>query len=89
MSIQSLKELNRSIKSLGTNANKFRGAVHTALVSCAYHSAKDGQITPFNDLLKAVGTGTRVKGIVLWAKPMATCKLKTVCSSITSHHVLG
>ena len=76
MAIQSIKELNKSIKAIGTNANKFRGAVHTALIACAYHSAKDGQITPFNDLLKAVGNGTRKAGIVLWAETYGFVQLK-------------
>lgn len=76
MAIQSIKELNKAIKTLGTNANKFRGLVHSALISCAYHSAKDGQITPFNDLLKAVGNGTRTKGIVLWAETYGYVQLK-------------
>jgi len=68
MALLNTRQLKAKIKSIGSQSNKMRGIIHEVLVSCAFHSAKDGQITPFNDLLEAVGNGTRKAGIVMWAE---------------------
>lgn len=68
MALMTVTQLNRSIKSIKGNSAKLRDAIQEALISCAYHAAKDGQVTPFNDLLEAVGTSTRIKGLTLWAE---------------------
>lgn len=68
MPVKNIKELNTAIRSLKTRSATYRADVQTALISCAFHSAKDGQITPFNDLLEAVGNGVRKAGIVMWAE---------------------
>jgi len=68
MSVMNIQKLNAQIKSIGGNSSKLRDAIQEALISCAYHAVKDGQITPFNNLLQAVGTNTRIKGITMWAE---------------------
>ena len=68
MALMTVTQLNRSIKSIKGNSAKLRDAIQEALISCAYHAVKDGQVTPFNDLLEAVGTSTRIKGLTLWAE---------------------
>lgn len=68
MALMTVTQLNRSIKSIKGNSTKLRNAIQEALISCAFHAAKDGQVTPFNDLLDAVGTSTRIKGLTLWAE---------------------
>jgi hypothetical protein len=68
MAIMSSSKLSVSIKSINGNSTKLRDAIQEALISCAYYAIKDGNTNPFNDLLKAVGTNTRIKGLALWAE---------------------
>lgn len=63
-----IQKLSAQIKSINGNSSKLRTQIQEALISCAYHAVKDGQITPFNNLLKAVGTNTRIKGLTMWAE---------------------
>lgn len=66
MTIQTKQALNGTIRSIKTNAKKFRELVQEALISCAFYAYKDGNMTPFNDLLAAVGNGTHIQGITRW-----------------------
>lgn len=76
MSVMSAKSLSAKIKSFAKRGEKFKLEVHEALISCAFYAMKDGNITPFNDLLKAVGSTTRVKGITMWAETFAPVYVK-------------
>lgn len=68
MSVMTAKALNAAIKSIGTSREKLQEAIHEALISCAYFSMKDGNVTPFNQLLESVGNAARIKGIAMWAE---------------------
>ena len=61
-------KLSAQIRSIKGNSHKLRDQIQDALISCAYYAVKDGQVTPFNQLLEAVGTNTRVKGLTAWAE---------------------
>ena len=76
MPVMNSKELKASIKSIGTNAAKLREAIQEALVSCAYYSMKDGNTEAFNQLLQAVGSATRIKGLTAWAEQFAPVLIK-------------
>lgn len=76
MAILNKEELNAGIASIRTSALVARLSIQELLISCAYHVAKDGQTTPFNDLLEAVGAGTRKAGIVLWAETYGCVQLE-------------
>lgn len=68
MSIMSSVKLSAQIRSIKGNSTKLRLQIQEALISCAYYAAKDGQVTPFNQLLDAVGSSTRIKGLTAWAE---------------------
>ena len=68
MSIMSMQKLNAQIKSIKGNSSKLADQIQEALISCAYHAVKDGQTTPFNNLLDAVRNTSRLKGITMWAE---------------------
>lgn len=70
------KQLAGAIRSINGNSTKLREAIQEALISCAYYAAKDGQVTPFNDLLQAVGTATRIQGLSLWAETWGFVRVK-------------
>jgi hypothetical protein len=61
-------QLAGEFKKIRTNTIKTREMVQEALISCAFYAWKDGQVTPFNQLLDAVGTSTHVKGLTMWAE---------------------
>lgn len=68
MSVMSSSKLSAQIRSIKSNSTKFREQVQVALVSCAYYAYKDGNVNPFNQLLDAVGSATRIKGLTMWAE---------------------
>lgn len=68
MQLMSTAKLSAQIRSIKGNSTKLRQQIQEALISCAYYAVKDGQVTPFNQLLDAVGTNTRIKGLTLWAE---------------------
>lgn len=76
MQLMSNIKLAAQIRSINTKSSKLREQIQDVLISCAYHAMKDGQITPFNDLLKAVGSNTRVKGITMWAEKFGCVMVK-------------
>ena len=76
MSVMKKDALNAAISAIRKNSTEFREAVHEALISCAYYATKDSNVTPFNDLLEAVGDGTRKKGITTWAEVFAPVFIK-------------
>lgn len=71
-----IKQLNSKIKSINGRAASLRGDIQEVLIAASYHAMKDGQITPFNQLLDAVGNGTYIKGITLWAETFAPVRIK-------------
>lgn len=71
MAVMNAKKLSAAIKSIKTNAAKLRESIQDALVSCAFFAMKDGNTEPFNQLLDAVGSSTRIKGLTTWAETFA------------------
>jgi hypothetical protein len=68
MTIMTTVKLSAQIRSIKSNSKKVREQIQEALISCAYYAAKDGNTNPFNQLLSAVGSATRIKGLTLWAE---------------------
>lgn len=68
MSVMSSSKLSAQIRSIGTHSKTLREQIQEVLISCAYYAAKDGNTNPFNQLLAAVGTATRIKGLTAWAE---------------------
>lgn len=67
MSILSIKALNGAIKSINTTSKNFNASIQAVLPSCAFQMLQ-GNSNYFNELLNAVGKGTRKEGIVKWAE---------------------
>lgn len=76
MSILTPKKLTAQIAAISRASEKFAEVVQETLISCAYYAMKDGNTTPFNDLLDAVGNGTRIKGLTAWAELFAPVHIK-------------
>jgi len=68
MAVMSTKNLSTTIKSIKGARAKLDDQIQECLVSCAFYAMKDGNVTPFNQLLDAVGKSTRIKGLTLWAE---------------------
>lgn len=71
MSFGNITGFRAQLKTIKSGAEKFRGLVHDALIHAAYFAFKDGNTTPFNDLIEAVGNGTHIKGITMWVELVA------------------
>lgn len=71
-----LKKLNGLISSIKKNAGKLREDVQSALIGCAEQVITHRNTTPFNTLFKAVGTGTRLEGMLKWASLYAPVHFK-------------
>lgn len=76
MTIMNTKVLSSSISRIRGNTESLRTEIHEVLIACAYYAMKDGNVTPFNDLLDAVAGTVRQKGITLWAETFAPCYIK-------------
>jgi len=76
MSVMTTAKLKLAIKSVAKSGEKFANDVQEALVSCAFYVMKDGNTTPLNDLLDAVGTGTRIRGLTVWAELFCPVRIK-------------
>lgn len=76
MAIMNPKKLAQTIGAVGKASERFAEVVQEALISCAYYAMKDGNVTPFNQLLDAVGTGTRIKGLTAWTELFAPVHVK-------------
>ena len=75
--VMSAKTLLSEIKRIGGSAVMVRGAIQDALIPCAYYAMKDGNVTPFRELLKAAVEGrVATKGIVAWAELFAPVYIK-------------
>ena len=71
MSVMTAKQLTSAIKSIRTSREKFQEQVHEALIASTFYAMKDGNVTPFNQLLDAVGNATHIRGITMWAETYA------------------
>ena len=71
-----LKKLNGLISSIGKNAGKLRDDIQEALIGCAEQVVLHRNTTQFNNLFKAVGTGTRLEGMLKWASLYAPIHFK-------------
>lgn len=68
MTIMTAKELTTAIKGIKTNRVKLQDSIQEALISATFYAMKDGNTTPFNQLLDAVGNATHIKGITMWTE---------------------
>ena len=71
-----LKKLNALITSINTKSAKLRDDIQDALIGCAEQVTLHRNTTPFNNLFKAVGTGTRLEGMLKWASLYAPVHFK-------------
>ena len=71
-----VKKLNALITSIGKHAGKLREDIQEALIGCAEQVVLHRNTTPFNNLFKAVGTGTRLEGMLKWASIYAPVHFK-------------
>lgn len=77
MSVMSKSALNEALGTIRYNNAVQRALIQEALISCAFYAMKDANVTPFNQLLEACGTGeTRIKGITMWAETFAPVYIK-------------
>jgi hypothetical protein len=76
MAVMNSTKLAAQIRSIRTNAVKMREQIHEALISCAYYAVKDGNTNPFNQLLDAVGSTARLKGITMWSEVYGFVRVK-------------
>ncbi len=85
MTIMTTKQLSAKISSIGKSAEKFAGDVQEALIHCGFYVMKDGNTTPLNQLLDAVGTGTRLKGLTTWAELFLPVRIKDERFVVNKH----
>ena len=71
-----LKKLNALISSIGKKSATLRDDIQEALIGCAEQAQLHRNTTPFNNLFKAVGTGTRLEGMLKWASLYAPVHFK-------------
>lgn len=71
MSVMTAKQLTNAIKSIRTSREKFQEQVHEALIASTFYAMKDGNVTPFNQILDAVGNAAHIRGITMWAETYA------------------
>ena len=71
-----LKKLNTLISSIGKKSAALRDDIQEALIGCAEQAQLHRNTTPFNNLFKAVGTGTRLEGMLKWASLYAPVHFK-------------
>lgn len=71
-----LKKLNTLISSIGKKSATLRDDIQEALIGCAEQAQLHRNTTPFNNLFKAVGTGTRLEGMLKWASIYAPVHFK-------------
>ena len=71
-----LKKLNTLISSIGKKSATLRDDIQEALIGCAEQAQLHRNTTPFNNLFKAVGTGTRLEGMLKWASLYAPVHFK-------------
>ena len=77
MSVITVKSLSAKIGLVRANAEATRELIQGLLPSCAYYAMKDGNVTPFNQLLEAAVKGrVTTKGIVAWAELFAPVYIK-------------
>lgn len=84
-----ISQLNKAIQAIGKSAASQRDAIQAVLPYCAYQTLQ-GNTNPFNELLEAVGKGTRKEGIVKWAENFGFVKyekekLVTNKSAVKAH----
>jgi hypothetical protein len=71
-----LKKLNTLISSIGKKASGLHDDIQQALIGCAEQAQLHRNTTPFNNLFKAVGAGTRLEGMLKWASLYAPVHFK-------------
>ena len=71
-----LKKLNTLISSIGKKASGLHEDIQQALIGCAEQAQLHRNTTPFNNLFKAVGAGTRLEGMLKWASLYAPVHFK-------------
>lgn len=74
--IMDIKKLNSLISNIGKKSAALRDDIQAALIGCAEQAQLHRNTTPFNELFKAVGTGTRLEGMLKWASLYAPVHFK-------------
>jgi hypothetical protein len=70
------KKLTALIKKIAGNSGTLRDDIQSALIGCAFHAQVHGNVTAFNQLFQAVGKGTRIAGMSMWAATYAPVHFK-------------
>ena len=71
MKIFTGEQLQGCFKKLNKHANVFNEMVQQALLSCSFYAFKDGNTTPFDQLIEAVGPGVHLEHITRWIELVA------------------
>jgi hypothetical protein len=71
-----IKKLNGLISAIGKKSATLREDIQQALIGCAEQAQLYRNTTPFNSLFKAVGTGTRLEGMLKWSSLYAPVHFK-------------
>ena len=71
-----LKKLTSLISSISKKSATLRDDIQDALIGCAEQAQLHRNTTPFNNLFKAVGAGTRLEGMLKWASLYAPVHFK-------------
>lgn len=64
--VMTAAQFKTAIKGISTTAGKLRDQVHLALIAAAYFAFKDGNTTPFNQIIASCGNAAHIKGITMW-----------------------
>lgn len=71
MATMTQSQYSDNLKKLRTDSKAFANLVQEMLVSAAFFAFKDGNCTPFNQMIEAVGPGTHLAGITRWIELVA------------------
>lgn len=69
--VMNSKQLKNAIAGIKRNREKLQEQIQDVLIAATFYAMKDGNVTPFNQLLEAVGNATHVKGITIWSETFA------------------
>lgn len=75
--LRDIKAINKAIGSIGTRGKKLDADIHVCAVSCLWYVGKHGQITPLNDLIKALPKGFRANAVKAWAETFGSVSYDT------------
>jgi hypothetical protein len=68
MAIMTKTQLSGAIRSIKTSRARLQDQIQETLISATFYAMKDGNVTPFNQLLDALGNSMHIKGVTMWAE---------------------